>query len=94
MVTPFEDYLQHLASNLETRSYSGRNMYGKKCFAVECSMKELFQETLSYIRDNEGVDEGVDFYEIDAFINNAHEDSMGKGSIVYFPKYKPIEVEE
>ncbi len=69
----------------ETRSYSGRGMYGDTCLGFECNERigDVIASLLDVISsmDEEGRDEALDL---------AHEfrhmksDSMGRGSIYYF----------
>jgi len=61
----------------ETRSYSGRGMYGKSCLGVEISRDEsLF---------NVGVAVGEYLAEEDSDSPKGYVDSLGRGQILYFP---------
>lgn len=77
----------------QTRSYSGRGMYGKACVGVEVSngsVGNLFAECLV------GIDEHLDKDELPAILEMLREafsdmrtDSMGRNdTIVYFPNVK------
>jgi hypothetical protein len=74
----------------ETRSYSGRGMFGKSCLGVEISNDDnLFSlgiEVGEFLtEDNVGVN----------LIPRACTDSLGRGTILYFPdvEYKESEKE-
>lgn len=78
-------------SGFEPRSYSGRGMYGKACVGVDLdSSKSLFSVGMdvAYAIVDECESTGEDPADTLAEICNlrAREDSMGLGSIVYFPK--------
>jgi hypothetical protein len=68
-------------SDIETRSYSGRNMYGKVCLGVTIDRSGLGSFIASVI-ENLDMDHVEDIS--DAFRGMAT-DSMGMGQIVYFP---------
>jgi hypothetical protein len=87
-----KSYLQTVLEHagIETRSYSGRAMYGAKC--VACDQAEL-GEILSVLVRAEGIDE-------DERDDLAHEaegirsDSMGLGVVYYWPKVAFVEEED
>lgn len=68
------------ANGYVTRSYSGRGMCGKECLAVSIDTSELefFSDLLddTPARDVETIAEAM---------RNACTDSLGRGTILYFP---------
>lgn len=79
----------------EVRSYSGRGMYGKECLGVNTdnvfrTFADISQGIHDYIlseMDDEGnYDSSIE--KLWGLLNNAESDSMGLGSIIYFPKVK------
>ena len=70
------------AAGYKTRSYSGRGMYGKRCLAV------VFKSTGALMADilmaMDLCDE--DRHEVAQSFRRAHEDSMGRDSVIYFPE--------
>lgn len=71
------------------RSYSGRRIYGKTCLGVETSdLGELFAAVL------ESVEGDDDTREIQEAFRQMATDSMGRGTIVYFPGVPFVDDEE
>lgn len=71
-------------AGFETRSYSGRSMYGKECLGIKCdSAIEAIFETITeaIIRDTDHVQTIALIDEL----RDYHIDSLGLGSILYFP---------
>lgn len=73
----------------ETRSYSGRGMYGKQCLGV------VSENTIETIVDilrwafSEGTTENDDlYYALSKAMQSAKTDSMGQGYIIYFPDHE------
>lgn len=63
-------------AGLAIRKYSGRGMYGKECIAAEYNS----QSDLAYIIEScDDVDQAAYLF------RNAKYDSMGLGSVVYWP---------
>lgn len=78
-------------TELRAREYSGRFMYGKKCLGIELDQGEsslsLASTLLSEAAHNlEGpsLEEGILI--LSEMFSDAREDSLGLGTIVYFPK--------
>ena len=81
----------------ETRSYSGRGMFGKECLGVEVdrgSMGSFIADVIDTLHsrvDSSGDDEEAEAEVDDAFdavaqgFRRMNTDSMGLGSILYFP---------
>jgi len=76
-------------AGLETRSYSGRGMYGKECVAFTVSEGELIGSIASVVEvcavnyELETVSEFV------KTLKRASTDQMGRdGVVVYFPRYE------
>lgn len=84
--------LQSLLDNadVETRSYSGRAMYGRECLGVDVSdfadFLTTYTEALRHQAPSSNNDEWWDA--IDEGLRSARTDSMGMGIIVYFPGVK------
>lgn len=69
----------------QVQSYSGRNMYGKKCLAVEIEMSELGSLVAGLI--HAGADASPEVAEALAHeVEDMRTDSMGRGMVVYFPR--------
>lgn len=75
----------------EPRSYSGRGMYGERCLGVTID-RDSNHNILEFVAalvhelsamDDEDAEEALDF--IKSAINS---DSMGLGSVVYFPRVR------
>ena len=74
----------------ETRSYSGRGMYGKKCLGVTCgNVFKLFSDVLSAI-DGCPYDM-LDLNKLSSEFNTAQSDNMGMDIVVYFPDVEYFE---
>lgn len=83
------------AHGFETRSYSGSGMYGKSCLAVEVSayageggVFDLLSKLLEHVIAYAGVASAVSDAEKEALVaavRGLRTDSMGRGSIAYFP---------
>jgi len=71
------------ALGIDVRSYSGRGMFGKSCLGVEIDPGDSVTEF------SLGVDVGIWLQENDEDYNSrdfkSSSDSMGLGTIVYFP---------
>ncbi len=78
---------------IEARSYSGRGMYGASCIGVDCDHQSPFQVLaqlvigLTQLADAD--DEASDHFTRDGAVQT---DSMGRGSIVYFPRLPWLEL--
>jgi hypothetical protein len=79
-------------ADLEPRDYSGRGMYGKKClgFVIERNDSPLraFGGMLASLSSLNGARVKSDLSDLSELMLEACEDSMGLGTIVYFPKVK------
>ncbi len=87
--TIFKDAIEE--SGYSTLSYSGRGMYGKSCLGFETSRSQSpiqataeiifsLSETCQYSGDEIELSEFVDFF------SDVRQDSMGLGTIIYFPE--------
>ncbi len=74
------------AAGYETRSYSGRGMYGKECLAFTAdSETSSFAVAADLIAA--ALDAGEDFVEpVLAAMRGIRTDSMGRGTVFYFPR--------
>lgn len=71
----------------DVRSYSGRGMYGKECVAITgCDLGTLLGFLVGSASD--GVD--VDYNTIRA-LESIKQDSLGMGSVFYFPLVEYVE---
>jgi phosphoglucomutase len=70
------------SGNLEYRdAYSGRNMYGKECPAIVCDDMREFAE---FIVEATLLDEDAGRY----LASKVQQDSMGTGTVYYWPRIK------
>ncbi len=70
---------------IETRSYSGRGMYGKECLGVDIGrggLGEFISNVIEATQSQVGA-ENID--DISEAFRGMSTDSMGLGMIVYFP---------
>ncbi len=71
------------------RSYSGRAMYGRICLGVDTDdVGEVFAAILESVEGEE------DTRDIQEAFRNMRTDSMGRGTIVYFPQVPFVDDEE
>ncbi len=80
---------------LEARSYSGRGMYGAECVGVDCEGMTSHQIVARIVlalceQGPDGLDAAEHFTRDGAVAS----DSMGRGSIVYFPRLPWVEEDE
>lgn len=72
----------------DTRSYSGRGMYGKECLGVvDSDSFEVIGDVVAALHKS-GLVNGEDGFAVDdltSFIKSANQDSMGLDTIVYWP---------
>lgn len=79
-------------AGFETRSYSGRCMYGAQCLGVDCDNPvRAVLKAVSALAEN---NEGSELCDLIALLEDARTDSMGRGSILYFPSIEWIEKED
>jgi len=78
-------------ADIETRSYSGRSMYGKECLAVDLDkgLGDFIAKILYAMQSQLG---GEAHDEIAEAFRGMTTDQMGRGVIVYFPGV-PFEVD-
>lgn len=77
---------------IELRPYSGRGMYGTRCIGLDCDNPvsatiDLVDALINTV-DASDLDECIDA------LRGAKTDSMGRGSIVYWPKLEWVESED
>lgn len=66
------------SEGFETRSYSGRGMYGKSCVAVtDVSAWEVAKALMNETHDGEFDD-----------LSEPKQDSLGMGNVLYWPSYE------
>ncbi len=86
-------------AGFETQSYSGHGMYGKKClsFNLESGENELdaflsiAEAIQSYVESH---DDGLELEDITPHFMGAKSDSMGLGTVIYFPNVEWEEIED
>jgi hypothetical protein len=99
--------LQHIiiAADHEPRAYFGRGMYGKECLAVTLdagvSPFSFISDLMEQLATNVG--EGMTGADLDFFLDatssvtealrTAKTDSMGHGTVVYFPGTEYVETD-
>lgn len=68
--------------------YSGRGMFGDECLAFDFDGTDAtaIASLIASAREWSNSDEALD--EITSALQNARTDSMGRGSIMYFPAYQ------
>jgi hypothetical protein len=75
----------------QTRSYSGRGMYGKICVGVDAgkSLGAFFADILQEVRNSSdkpgGEEMDSQLIELEDAFRTMSSDAMGMGTIVYFP---------
>lgn len=76
-------------SDYRAFSYSGRCMYGSRCFAIDLgasSPMDFFADILEF---GELIEEGMYGMEVLAeAMRNSRTDSLGRGTVLYFPHIK------
>lgn len=83
----FQEFLEDHAEDIDytVRSYSGRSMYGKNCIGIDT---DNVYTTIALLAFQAGQD---DFEHFQDLIDSMRVDSMGKGSILYWPKETFVE---
>lgn len=78
--------------NLNYReNYSGRGMYGRSCVAIDCDNPlETLAGIFVYLVDSDD----LGGHDVMMALGEPKLDSMGMGSVLYFPKLKSNQVEE
>ncbi len=69
------------SAGYDCRSYSGRGMFGQTCLGVSCEIGELFQAILGEVNET-NLDS---LWSLQKTFREMKTDSMGRGTIVYFP---------
>jgi hypothetical protein len=75
-----QDYL-----SFEIREYSGRGMYGRTCLGVVTNPNSVHSFELAYQLGRAAREVGT-FQDIEEAICPTQEDSMGLGSVIYWPR--------
>ncbi len=72
----------------ETRSYSGRGMFGKTCLGVSTdqSLGAIFATILAGAVELARQDEDFDSSELESAVQGLRTDALGRNEIVYFPR--------
>ena len=79
--------------DLEVRSYSGRGMYGRSCVGVDCGRNTHQVLAQIVIALAERGDDGLETAAHLADDGAVATDSLGMGSILYFPRLPWVEEE-
>jgi len=78
--------------DIEARSYSGRGMYGRSCVGVDCARGDshavVAQIVIGLMSLKDADEEAAEHFTLDGAVAT---DSMGRGSIVYFPRLPWVE---
>lgn len=84
----FQDMVEEVG--YETRSYSGRGMFGQQCLAIICdNTGKLFSDLIDFVECNFNSEERSDMYsDISQAFSHMKEDTLGRGTVVYFPQIK------
>lgn len=91
-----QEILEGLEGNIgsfEVREYSGRGMYGRHCLAVVTGRDSLHSFEVGVHLGKAASDSGR-FDEIEDSILDMKEDSMGLGSVMYWPRVPYVSDEE
>lgn len=79
--------LDQMGSDAKVRSYSGRGMYSKQCVGIETD-ESIFKFTVGLcLTLGEEAEQLLD-------VGDPKSDSMGMGSIIYFPRMEWTDEEE
>lgn len=68
------------AAGYDTRSYSGRGMFGRECLAVSIDVSES-----EFFSDLIDVTDSSNIRIVSDAMRNVRTDSLGRGTILYFP---------
>ena len=79
-------------AGFEARAYSGRGMYGQNCLGVTADCNPARVVACILLQALEAADGELN--ELLTEFQNVHCDSLGMGSIVYFPSIAWVEREE
>lgn len=74
------------AAGLSVREYSGRGMNGAYCVAFKLSADESLPGAVAEVLAE--VDDASGRRELADVLSGAAQDDLGKGTIVYFPRFK------
>lgn len=88
------EIFENIAENagIELQGYSGRGMYGRECYAISVQDGTAYEMIADLLEACCGDLENCEI--LATFLRNAREDSLGRGSIVYFPSAAWIEDDE
>ena len=74
----------------QTRSYSGRGMYGKSCLGFETTRYQnsiqAVAEIIGNLADTCMYDDDLELQDFIEMFSDVQSDSMGLGMIIYFPE--------
>jgi hypothetical protein len=97
-----KDDIEQLFANIGqgyevTWTYSGRSMYGKQCLAVTLEQYESpaqFMFQLGFEIKERYCDDDASEYDVYDLFCEPREDSMGRGSVIYWPSISLDKLEE
>jgi hypothetical protein len=81
------------AGEFSVREYSGRSMYGKKCLAVVTGRDSVHSFELG-VRVGRAAALSSDFCDVEDAMLDTKEDSMGLGSVIYWPHVPYVKDDE
>lgn len=92
IVSAFKDVAYEL--DVDLRSYSGRNMYGKTCLGVTLGAGQVFRFVAEVTVLVTEFGDGFLTEEIIDIMDRARTDSMGYDTILYFPSLSAEGIED
>jgi hypothetical protein len=84
-----QEILEELSHSysFKVREYSGRGMYGRKCLAVTTNIDSVHSLQLGFYIAHVAAEQGLlDETENILSDNDTKEDSMGLGTVIYWPR--------
>mgnify|MGYP001252642370 CR=1 FL=1 len=75
-------------SDFRIREYSGRFMYGKQCLGIECDQYHTEYEAIACLIEAMPEDRHREKRALADMIAGARSDSLGLGTILYFPSIR------
>lgn len=80
---------------IEARSYSGRGMYGESCVGVTCDNPFKVIAELAFMAGSDVAEENYSLaQDILQALGETRSDSMGRSTIIYWPRIKWVEQED
>lgn len=81
--------------DISARSYSGRGMYGESCVGVTCDNPFKVIAELAFMAGSDVAEENYSLaQDILQVLGETRSDSMGRSTIIYWPRVKWVETED